>query len=377
MIRSLPRLALLTAALAFPVACTLGSAPDSSEPAPSDDPTDPADPADPVGDCAEPLATTEGPLGALAATDDGYLYVAGAGRWQLAEIELATSALTPVVELDSSWIEESWVEVRDDDVYVYEFYPRGVLLAFDRQAREVREEDGASPTYGARPPHLHDGDRYSVLIGREDNPCGNVCIVREGEAGPTPIVDDADEPFSVHSGGVHFVEGWAYFMTYPSSTSSENARAFRRVNLSTGDVELVHTFPEGAANAWIQDLVATGDGNLYWVRGQQQELDDDWVGTIDRHKIVANATELGVATGLDRHAGQLRQHGERLVFVDGAGVHSFDPEERVDEVVVDMFIGGPAYSSIYVTTHGDRLYYSQTSHSREAPYAEVGCVDLE
>jgi hypothetical protein len=338
----------------------------------------------PAGECGGPLIPrTPGDFGAIALTDSGALFVAGnsnAGNaWQLAEVDFENNQIVPVIEESASWIEQGWIGVEGEKVSIYEFYPRGVIITYDAASETISSGDStASPQQDAEAVHSHEGHRYRVLVSTsQEDGCGNVCIVQEDALTEetTVVLDDALADFHLHTGAVHFFGEWVYFMSYPHALSTDEGRAFRRMHLESGEVQMVHPLTPGAQNSWIADVVEDPWGNLYWIRQEQMDGDSPWTSSIDHHDIARNETKIDFSTAPTEGARHLRHVEDRLIWTDSAGLHVIDLWEGSGaQTLVDPNGENP---SIHFTIRNDRVYFSLSEDGEDQREALVGCVELE
>jgi hypothetical protein len=337
----------------------------------------------PPGECGGAI-TEPGPgaLGAVGITESGKLFVAGntnsVNPWQLGQVDVDAGTLKPVIQGDSSWIEEGWIGVEGEKVSVYEFYPRGVTMTFDATTGEVEtSEQTQSPAYGNLAPHSHNGNRYWVMVSTsQEDDCQNVCVMKEDifteEA--SVLLDDGAENFQLHTGGVTFIGEWVYFMSYPESGSTGEGRALRRMNLDSGEVEKVFQLMPGAINSWISHLVQAEGGVLYWLRAEQPTSDDPYSIHIDRHFVATNETHAAFSDAPGHNARNLFLLDQRLFWTDANGLHTIDLVMGADAETLVM--SGEGRTDVYYAVRGDRVYHSRTEYVDPAYEAYVGCAEL-
>ena len=389
----IPPVVLAALALDSAAGCSLGSAPPAppadgssadagpSDDAPNDDaPNDDVPNDDAPSGCAGELVALPGEaLGALAATTDGFLYIAGApnfgGSWQLAELDLTSRSLTPVIQLDNAYTYEHWIELNGDEVSVFEFYPSGDKHTFHRGTRQVsRSSPSVEPNANA---YEHDGSLYYAHVGSGDA-CSNVCILRDDQSGapPTELVDDGDEDFTIHTGAVYFLDDYVYFMTYQSAFDSPGNNALRRISLDTGELEVVFPFEGPRVNAWIYEPVRSPSGLVYWLRYEQETFESPWLYFIDRHDPATGSTEAGFIRDLGHDARSLELHDEQLLWVDSGGLRAARAVAGATPRTLAALPDDYESALLYFTVEGDRAFYARTVMAAGERDASVGCALL-
>jgi hypothetical protein len=331
--------------------------------------------------CAPSMVTsTDASFGAIAVTEDDFLYVVSSGSpWIMAEVSLRERTLTPVIQGGGGSALLNWIELVGDEVSAFELYPLSARHIFNRRTREVSQADGPSPE--VTPPYPYDGALFSLYIGQSEGAdgCKNVCIVRDNQANAAPIelIDDGDEDFSIHTGAVYFLEGYAYFMSFQSVFNTPGDPALRRLDLRSGEVEEVFRFAGQRVNAWVYAPVKAEDGAVYWLRYEQETLDSPWLAYIDRHDIATNRTDAGFISGLSRDARALGVHSGHFVWTDSVGVKVTEVAQGASPRTLATIT--PASSdpvSASYAAQGARIFYSLSAATEGGRASKIGCATL-
>jgi hypothetical protein len=326
------------------------------------------------------VTSTDATFGAIAVTEDDFLYVVSSGSpWIMAEVSLRERTLTPVIQGGGGSALLNWIELVGDEVSAFEVYPLSARHIFNRRTREVSQADGPSPE--VTPPYPYDGALFSLYIGQSEGAdgCKNVCIVRDNQANAAPIelIDDGDEDFSIHTGAVYFLEGYAYFMSFQSVFNTPGNPALRRIDLRSGEVEEVFRFAGQRVNAWVYAPVQVASGEVYWLRYEQETLDSQWLTYIDRHDVATNRTDASFITGLDRNARALGVHSGHFVWTDSTGVQVAQVAQGATPRALATRSPMPSSGlSASYAAQGARIFYSLSAVTERAPSSEIGCATL-
>ncbi len=336
--------------------------------------------ASPWESACETIAVEEpgGPWGAPLVVDGRTAFIAGnpdAGNgWQLAEVDLPSETLTPVIDLDSVWTEWSWIRQVGRRVQVMEWYPSFQLHEFDRDTRATSTL--ATDRYPWEEPHLFNGHRYRAHVGTEQaDPCGNVCIVREDADGTNRVelLDDTEHDFYLHTGAIYFLGSEVYFLTYGGQEHPDQTPTLRRMSLTGGAFSTVYTFGGQWVNAWITQPLRDAQGRVYWVRSQQTELGEPYTVAIDRFVPASAALQTDLVTGLAIDTGPLRLLDERwLMWADQRGLHTAPAE--TGGLPNTLLARGPEDGPIFYDPRGDRVWYTVVRGAFPEHTARLGCV---
>jgi hypothetical protein len=322
-------------------------------------------------------------FGALALVAPDYAYIVGdtnmGAPWQLAEVHLPDRTLTPVITYNSAWNWNNWIEVKGDEVSVFEFYPGSGKLTFNRATRQVYQQESAPPD--AIAPYPYDGALINLYIGRgEDDICKNVCIVRDNLTGAQPVtlLDDGEEDFSI-TNILYFFGDHAYFMTYQSVFNSPGNPTFRRLNLRTGGVEVVFSFDGPRANAWVHAPQRGPDGYLYWLRHEQATLDSPWLVYIDRYNASTNQNYQAFIRGLGGDARDLSINSGYFLWSDTGRVFTAPLSAGATPRVLaahDPNLPADGTATAYYKAEQGRVYYTLSWADGRARSSRFGCATL-